>query len=323
MPVELLTSKWSGSVFEVNIGATAAEGGSRSKVIKIGGEKGLPFLNKEAQNPNLPLVAIEVWDTEPDDWPEVLREPYSDVIASPIDWAQKAEQIYKADLLCLRLQGIHPDGKNSSVDDTLKLVDNLRKKITLPLIILGCGDNTKDNEVLVKVSEHLKGERCLFGDVVQDNYKTIALSILADGHNLITESPIDINIAKQLNILVSDLGLPLERIVMNPTIGALGYGLEYAYSIMERARLAALGGDKMLAMPFVCFVGYESWRAKESKAPESEFPQWGAAKERGPIWEAVTGLSCLLAGADLLIMRHPKAVDMIRESISELTNTKE
>jgi acetyl-CoA decarbonylase/synthase complex subunit delta len=145
-------------------------------VVKIGGEKGLPFLNKEALNPNLPVVAIEILDVEPEDWPDVLREPFADVIKNPLDWAQKVNDVYKPDLLCLRLQGIHPDGKNLSVDSTLKLVDSIRKKIALPLVILGCGDDTKDNEVLVKVAELLKGERCLFGDVVQDNYKTLTLA---------------------------------------------------------------------------------------------------------------------------------------------------
>jgi acetyl-CoA decarbonylase/synthase complex subunit delta len=146
---------------------------------------------------------------------------------------------------------------------------------------------------------------------------------LADGHNIIAESPIDINIAKQLNILISDMGLPLERIVINPTIGALGYGLEYAYSIMERARLAALAGDKTVAMPFICLVGQESWRAKEAKASSAEFPAWGPQSERGVVWESVTATALIQSGADILVMRHPKAVEKVNKYIDNLMNNKE
>ena len=188
----------------------------------------------------------------------------------------------------------------------------------MPLIILGCGDDAKDNLVLPACSEAAKGERCLLGSAVQDNYKTLTAAALADGHSMVAESPIDINIAKQLNILISDMGLPLERIVINPTIGALGYGLEYAYSIMERARLAALSGDKAVASPFICTVGQEAWRAKEARVSENEFPAWGAQAERGIIWETVTAAALIQAGADILVMRHPQAVENIHRYIKEL-----
>jgi acetyl-CoA decarbonylase/synthase complex subunit delta len=170
--------------------------------------------------------------------------------------------------------------------------------------------------------EAAKGERCLVGSAVQDNYKTLTAAVLADGHNIIAESPIDINIAKQLNILISDMGLPLERIVINPTIGALGYGLEYAYSIMERARLAALAGDKTVASPFICLVGQEAWRAKEAKASASEFPAWGPESERGIIWEAITATALIQSGADILVMRHPQAIEKVNKYIENLMNPK-
>jgi acetyl-CoA decarbonylase/synthase complex subunit delta len=152
----------------------------------------------------------------------------------------------------------------------------------------------------------------------QENYKTLTASCLADGHNIIGLSPLDINIAKQVNILISDMGFPAERIVMYPTTGALGYGLEYTYSIMERGRLAALAGDKMMAMPVLCVVGAESWRAKEAKAPESEAPTWGPAGERGPLWETVTAVSLLQAGADILLLRHPQAATAVRAALARL-----
>jgi acetyl-CoA decarbonylase/synthase, CODH/ACS complex subunit delta len=318
MAEELAIEKWSGEVCAVTIGAIAKEGGSRSHTIQIGGEKTLPFLFAEGQMPYRPQVAFEVWDIAPGDWPKELSDSYKGVLTDPLVWAQKCVKEYGAGLLALKLQGAHPDFGNKSPEEEAVLVKQLLKRVAVPLIILGCGDDDKDNLVLPACCEAARGERCLIGSAVQDNYKTLVAGILADGHNIINESPIDINIAKQLNILVSDMGLPLERIVMNPTIGALGYGLEYAYSIMERARLAALSGDKTLGMPFICLVGQESWRAKEARASSSEFPLWGPEKERGIIWEALTATALLQAGADLLVMRHPQAIKKVNEYIEKL-----
>ncbi|RJP28683.1 MAG: acetyl-CoA decarbonylase/synthase complex subunit delta [Candidatus Omnitrophota bacterium] len=321
MAKEMMIEKWQGQVCTVSIGATKQDGGSRSHVIKVGGQNTLPFLFKEGDNPNKPVVAMEVWDTAPSDWPEELLKYYKDVAGDPVSWAQKCIKEYHANLLCLKLQGAHPDFGNKSPDQEAKLVGKLLREVPVPLIILGCGDDAKDNIMLPLCCEASKGERCLIGDAVQDNYKTLAAAVLADGHNIIAESPIDINIAKQLNILISDMGLPLDRIVINPTIGALGYGLEYAYSIMERSRLAALAGDKTVASPFICLVGQESWKAKEVKAQEAEFPNWGGASERGIAWEMVTATALLQAGADILVMRHPKAVEKIEKYISKLVKT--
>jgi acetyl-CoA decarbonylase/synthase complex subunit delta len=222
----------------------------------------------------------------------------------------------------VKLQGAHPDFGNRSADAEAKFISQLLKKVSVPLIIAGCDDDAKDNQVLPACCEAAKGERCLIGDAMQDNYKTLAAAVSADGHSIIAESPIDINIAKQLNILISDMGLPVERIVINPTIGAMGYGLEYAYSIMERARLAALSGDKMMASPFICFVGQETWRTKEVKASVTEFPSWGPEAERGIVWEALTATALLQAGADILVMRHPKAVEKVQKYIDELMEGK-
>ncbi|MEW6170838.1 MAG: acetyl-CoA decarbonylase/synthase complex subunit delta [Candidatus Omnitrophota bacterium] len=262
MAIDLAQEKWSGQINVTKIGATSSEGGTRKKTICVGGQKSLAYLFKEGDIPYAPVIAQEIWDTEPDDWPDVLREPFKDVLSNPLLWAEKAVKEYEVDLICLKLQGASPEGKNKSPQDLASLAKKLLQKVDVPLIILGCGDDQKDNLVMPVVSNALKNERCLLGSAVQDNYKTLVASCLADGHNIIAESPIDINIAKQLNILITDMCLPAERIVINPTVGALGYGLEYAYSIMERARLASLNGDKMLSMPFVCFVGQEVWRVK-------------------------------------------------------------
>ena len=318
MAAQLILEKWPGVVSVVAIGATKEEGGSRSYTIKIGGERALPFLFQEGAIANRPCVAFEIWDIAPVDWPQELTKNYGDSLNDAISWAEMCVEDYKARILCIRLQGAHPDFGNKSAEQEAKLISQLLKKVDVPLIILGSGDDAKDNLVLPACCEAAKAERCLIGSAVQDNYKTLVASVLADGHNIIAESPIDINIAKQLNILISDMGLPLERIVINPTIGALGYGLEYAYSIMERARLAALSGDKTVASPFICFVGQESWRAKEAKASQSEFPSWGHESERGVIWEVITATALIQAGADLLVMRHPKAIEKVNKYIEDL-----
>ena len=318
MATELALEKWPGQVSTVQIGATKKEGGSRAQTISVGGQASLPCLFKEGVLPNRPVIAFEIWDIQPSDWPDELINPYKDVSGDPLAWAEKCVNSYQAQIVALRLQGTHTDFGDKNAEVSAKLVNRLIEAVAAPLIILGSGDDAKDNLVLPACSQAARSQRCLIGSAVQDNYKTLTAAALADGHNIIAESPIDINIAKQLNILISDMGLPLERIVINPTIGALGYGLEYAYSIMERARLAALAGDKTLACPFIAFVGQESWRAKEARSATSEFPGLGSESERGIIWETLTAAALIQAGADILVMRHPKAIDNIRKYIDNL-----
>ena len=319
MPLELVKEKWVGKISEITIGALKEEGGSRTSVVTVGGETGLPFLLSESQMPHRPAIAMEVWDLAPSDWPEEVAKPFKEVMSDPAGWSKKCVNEYGADLICLRLQSAHSDFGNAPADKVSEGVKKVLEAVGVPLIVLGPGQDDRNNEVLPRCSEIAKGERCLFGDATQDNYKTLVVACLADGHNIIGQSPIDINIAKQVNILISDMGFPLEKIVMNPTTGGLGYGLEYTYSVIERARLATLGaGDKTLALPIICRVGQEAWRAKEAKASEKDFPGWGSASERGPMWEATTATALLLAGADILIMRHPRAVENVKETIEEL-----
>ncbi|MCM8797362.1 MAG: acetyl-CoA decarbonylase/synthase complex subunit delta [Candidatus Omnitrophica bacterium] len=309
MVTPLMLEKWSGKIAVLTIGATREDGGSRAHVIKIGGQQSLPFLFQEGPSPHRPVIAFEVWDVYPQDWQESLQRAYVYSLKDPIVWAKTCVEDYNEQILCLRLQGIHPDYGNKSADTEAEFIKELLKKVDVPLIIIGSGDDVKDNAVLPICCEAARGERCLIGSAVQDNYKTLVASVLADGHNIIAESPIDINIAKQLNILISDMGLSLERIAINPTIGALGYGLEYAYSIMERCRLAALSGDKTLASPFICFVGQEAWRAKESKVNDDR---------QGIVWEVITATALLQAGADILVMRHPEAISKVNSYIANL-----
>lgn len=300
MVSQLALEKWPGAISTVTIG--------NKNEVSIGGQNTLPLLFREGNIPNKPRIAFEIWDIPPEEWPEELVNAYGKVLNDPFAWAEKCVNEYKAELLCLKMQGTHPDLGNKTACQAAKFVSTLLSKIKVPLIIIGSGDDTKDNLIMPACSEAAKATRCLIGCAVQNNYKTLVASVLADGHNIIAESPIDINIAKQLNILISDMGLSLERIVMNPTIGALGYGLEYAYSIMERARLAALSGDKTLAMPFICFVGQETWKTKEAKT----------SPQQGVIWETITATSLIQSGADLLIMRHPNAIEKTSNYIERL-----
>ncbi len=308
MDPQLVVDKWPGTIFTVAIGAKSNEGGSRNEEIKIGGQNCLPLMFKEGVIAHPPQIAFEILDIPGVDLSEELVKVYGAALKDPLSWAQKCVQEFGAKLISVKMQGSHPDFGNRSPLESAKFIELLLKKVNAPLIITGSGDDANDSLVIPACSEAAKGERCLIGSAVQDSYKTLVASVLADGHSLIAESPIDINIAKQLNILISDMGLGLERIVINPTIGALGYGLEYAYSIMERARIAALAGDKTLACPFICFVGQEAWKTKEAKVNP----------EQGIIWETITATSLIQAGADLLVMQHPRAVSKVSQFMEQL-----
>lgn len=312
--------KWAGSLNEVIIGATSATGGTRTSAVTVGGQKGLPFMNYEAATVHKPAVAMEIWDIEPTEWPSQLLAALGDAVKSPAAWAKKCVEEFGAEMICLKLQGAHPDMGNASAEKVAATVKDVLKATGVPLIIWGCELDEKDNEILPAASQAAKGEKCLIGTANEDNYKTLVASCLADGHSVIGLSPIDINIAKQVNILISEMGFPLDRIVMYPTTGALGYGLEYSYSIQERGRIAALSGDKMMAMPVICMVGLESWRVKEARGTAEELPGMGNEITRGIYWETATAASLLQAGADIMVMRHPEAVRATKKLISKLSS---
>jgi acetyl-CoA decarbonylase/synthase complex subunit delta len=309
---------WPHAINAVTIGATSAEGGTRTSTVSVGGETTLPFYHFEGAMPNKPVVAMEVWDVPADDWPDTVREPFADVLSDPGAWAKKCADEFGAEMICLRLKGCDPNGANRSPDEAATTARQVAGAVGVPLIVWGCGSDDKDNEVFPVVAEALSGENCLLGTITEDNYKTLTALGTAYGHKLIAESPVDINMAKQVNILALDVGFPSENILIYPSTGALGYGLEYVYSIMERLRIAGLKGDKVVAMPMLCDIGVEAWGVKEAKAPENEVPGWGDVKARGPIWEASTAIAYLLAGADVLIMRHPEAVRLTKQAIGRL-----
>ena len=316
MPVPEIAESFIGEVSRVTIGATKENGGTRTSTVTVGGAKNMLYGGSIEQLSEKPVIAMDVLDTRPQDWPDALAQNYEDVFDSPADWAKKCVEEFGAELICIKFDGIHPDKANKDSAHAVKVTEEVLKAVGVPLVLWGCGNDQQDNQVMPKVSEAAKGEKCLIGIVKEDNYKALTAIALADGHNLITAAPLDINIAKQVNILVCDMGFPPERIVTFQATGALGYGIEYSYSIQERQRLAALGGDKMMAMPVICDVGYEAWRVKEAKL--ADVPGWGDVKDRGPTWEAATAICLLQAGADIIRMRHPRAVAIVRNFINQI-----
>ena len=313
-----MKEKYRNKVGEVVLGATKEDGGTRGYTITVGGESTLPFLHFEGEIPNRPVVALEVWDVAPTDWNECFAPYYSDVYNNAAAWAKKCVEEFGADLIVLRLRGADPDVADASAEDCVNVVKSVLAAVECPLVVLGCGKAEKDNVIMPAVAEAASGENLLLGVAEQDNYKSLTAACMVHKHNLIAESPIDINICKQLNILITEMNLPANRIVIDPTIAALGYGLEYGYSTMERARNGALQGDSMLAMPMIGNVGHEVWRSKEANVTTADYPGWGEQGNRGILWEATTAMSLLQAGMDIVVMRHPKAAKLIKQNIEEL-----
>ena len=321
MTFEIPREPSSGTIRTVTLGATSDNGGTRARTVTIGGATSLPFHAFEGQLGNEPPIAMEVFDVMPKRYPATLRDIYSEVIDSPAEMARKCVNEYRADLISVRLDGTHPDKGYRSPEQAAEVVRQVLDAVSIPLIITGHGHFERNNAVMRQVAEETSGENCLINWVEQDNYKTIAACCLAHGHSLVAQSPIDVNIAKQLNIQLGDLDFPVEKIVIDPMTAAVGYGLEYTYSIMERIRLDGLNGDPMLDRPMMVTPGYECSLSKEAWAPASDFPQWGKAELRTAYWEVATAMGLLLAGADLLVMYHPKAVEVVRRKIKELRIT--
>jgi len=317
MPVAIVKERYSSKVGEVVIGATSEQGGTRTSVITVGADSTLPFLHFEGTVQNRPVIAMEINDVIPA-WNEVVAKHFKDVWASPAAWAKKCVEVYGADMIYLKLIGADPEGENRSPEDCSRVVKEVLEAVGVPLIVSGCEDPEKDNEVMAAIAEAAAGENLLIGLAEQDNYKSITAAAMVHKHSVIARSPLDINICKQLNILINEMGLPLNRIVIDPMIGGLGYGIEYAYSIMERARLGALANDRMLSMPMICTVGYESNRTKEANVGIDEFPSWGDLEERAILWETMTATTLIQSAASILLMRNPEAVRLVKQNIDDL-----
>lgn len=309
--VEIPKEKWNGKVREVKLGATKEEGGSRTKTITIGGEATLPFLHFENTIPHAPALAIEIKDRKPGDWSPLLYEAWGDAMNDPAAWAKAAEAA-GADLIVLTLSAVtKPDEAKATVRKVLNATG-------LPLAVFGPGQAEKDNELIVPVAEEAKGEKLLIGICEDKNYRTIVAAAMANDHLVTSKTPMDVNLAKQLVILIHDMGMPLERIVMDPTTGALGYGIEYGYSVMERLRLAALQGDSMTQQPMIVTPGEEAWKAKESKVGEGVPESWGEWKKRAIYWETLTATPLIHAGADVVVLRHPESLKRVKGMVNAL-----
>jgi acetyl-CoA decarbonylase/synthase complex subunit delta len=302
---------YSGKIYNVQIGTGA-------KTVTIGGASALPYLGFEGTFPNRPAVALEIMDVAPEDWPETVKKAVGGDSSNPVQWAKFCQKI-GADMVALRLVGTHPDQQNKSAEEAAKVAADVAAAIDIPLIILGSGHVEKDTQVLQAAAAATRGKNCAIGKAVEENYKTIAAAAMANDHKLIAMSQLDVNLAKQLNILLTQMGFDKERIIMDPMSSALGYGLEYTYSVMERIRLAALlQNDAMMQTPVVCDIGANVWKVKETMAPDAEVPEWGGLADRALAWEAVTASAMITAGADMLIMRHPGAAAKAKELIAEL-----
>jgi CO dehydrogenase/CO-methylating acetyl-CoA synthase complex beta subunit/CO dehydrogenase/acetyl-CoA synthase delta subunit len=323
--LDFAKEKWMGTVREVTLGATADEGGTRTKTVTLGGQTAMPFLDFEGEMPNKPVVAVEIQDRKPDDWSPLLMEAWGDAadkehpMDDPGEWAKAAEEA-GADVIALQLSLNDADGNPNTPENAVAAVKKVLGATGLPLIVLGPGQVDADNELLVPVAEATKGERLVLGICEEKNYRTIVASALASDQLVIARTAMDVNLAKQLNILITDMGLPPERILMDPTCAGVGYGMEYGYSVMERLRLAALQGDSMTQMPMIVTVGYEAWRQKESKVGEGVPEAWGEWKERAINWEALTAATLIESAADIVVLRHPESVRRIHAMIDELSS---
>lgn len=290
------------------------------KTVTIGGENCYPFHTFEGSVPNRPRIAMEVYDEAPTDWPEAAAAPYADVLDDPVAWAKKCVEVYGAEMICLQLQSTDVNGTNRSAAEAAQVVNKVAHAIDVPIIVWGTTNHEKDTEVLRAVAETVQDRHLALGPVEEGDYKKIGAAAMAYKHTLIASSPIDINLAKQLNILVGNLGVNPNDLIMDPTVSAIGYGIEYAYSVMERIRMAALSQqDDKLQYPLICNIARETWKSKEAKISETEDPRLGDAAKRGITLEAMSATLLLMAGADILIMRHPEAIKLVREMVADLS----
>lgn len=314
MGFELKKESYSGGIKAITIG-------KGDSAITVGGQTCYPFYTFEGSMPNKPVIAMEIWDMIPEDWPEPVVAPFKDVFADPAAWAKKCVEQYGADLIVLQLKSVDPNDKDASPESAADTVLKVLGAIKVPLIVWGCANPAKDEAVLKMVAEKCQGYNLVLGPVEEKNYKGIGAAAMGYGHAVIASSPIDVNLAKQINILLENLGMPMDRLLVDPTTGGLGYGLEYTYSVMERLNMAAMvQGDEKLQFPMVNNLGNEVWKCKEAKQTAENAPLLGDPETRGVMMEAIGAVSYLLSGASVLIMRHPEAIRLVKAFIKALAD---
>ena len=291
--------------------------GSGDKAIKIGGETSMPFHLFEGAMPNKPLIAMDVLDVKPDEWPDSLTRHFEGVLDNPLAWARKCIDEYQADAICISMVSTDPNGMNRNASEAAKVAAEVINNIDVPTIVWGCGNADKDTETLREITSLTGDRKVCLAPLSDSNYRSLGATAMAFQNPMVAASPIDVNLAKQLNILLENLGVSLNSVMMDPSIGALGYGIEYTYSVIERIRLAALTQqDEKLQVPIICNLGREVWKAKECRLPSDAV--LGDKERRGVMMEAITATCMLLAGGEVLIMRHPKAINLTKSLINSL-----
>jgi len=295
--------KWSGEIGKISLGKND---------LTVGGDKTLPFLEADGSSWGDFPLAGEVLD-DVSAYPEIARRLFGNDVQHPVKWAQKWKSL-GADMICLRLLSTDPEGQNRSAQKAATLVKEIYRATGLPLIVYGCGNPEKDAVVLTAVAEVMKDTRLILAQVEEDSYKTVSAAAIAHGHALLAFSNLDINLAKQMNILLSDFGVDRKDIVMDPLMAPLGMGLDYSYSVNERIRLAALNGDRMLQCPIICDAS-AAWQVGDAT---NEDPALGDVLERACSWEYITAVSALMSGANIIIVRSPRAAAMLKEYVAEL-----
>ncbi len=304
------------TVREITIGGS----GTRTSAVTLGGASALPFRHFEGNTGHPQVVAMEVFDKLPRNYPESLRTAYGSLLDDPAAMAKFCVEKIGAQAISVRLDGCHPDSGDRSPEECVETVRSVMEAVGVPIIVTGPSHFEKNNALMKAVASAFAGENLLLNWAETDNYKTVAAAAMGYGHCVAAQTPIDVNMAKQLNILMTNMGLSPDKIVIDALTGAIGYGMEYTYSVMERIRSAAFTGDPMLAMPIIATPGYEVAKIKETKAPASQFPLWGPESDRGALLEISTAMCMLNAGTDMLIMYNPTAARTVINKIREMNN---
>lgn len=313
MSLDVPKEKFVGKTVQTRLGATPEQGGTRSKSLLIGGVGGLPFHSFESTMPVPPYLGMDVLDTlrGMDDH---IKQMIGAIVNDPVTWAKTIEREWKADFITLKLLSANPEEENRSPQECASLVNEVLKAVKLPLVVYGSGNDETDAKLMEEVSAAAKGERIFIGLAQEDNYKSLAAAAMANGNGVVGFSNLDINLAKQIAILLMDFGVKREDILIDPLQAALGVGLEYTYSVMERLRQGALRGDTALQTSIICdcTVGL---KAREALDPSSKF---GEVTKRAINWEVITAETSILAGADLVILRHPQSLGLVRRAVGSL-----
>ncbi|MBU1738370.1 MAG: acetyl-CoA decarbonylase/synthase complex subunit delta [Proteobacteria bacterium] len=310
IPADHYTAKYNGKIREISLG-------NDSGIVKVGGSNTLPYQLFEGAMPNKPLIAMDILDIKPTEWPTTLTRHFEGVMDNPVDWAKKCVADYHAEAICLSLESTDPNGMNRSSADAAKDAAAVISAVDVPIILWGCNNAEKDTETLREITSRIGDKKVCLAPLSDANYRSIGATAMAFQHPMVAASPIDVNLAKQLNILLENLGVSLNSVLIDPSIGALGYGIEYTYSVMERIRLAAMTQqDEKLQVPFICNLGREVWKTKETRLPSDELI--GDQERRGVLMEAMTASCMMMAGGEVLIMRHPQSIALTRSLIDGL-----